>query len=132
MEIFVSQRQGRVTVTVFHVKGDMNTETYEQFQAQAQQVIQAGARYLALDLTEVSYVSSYGIRGISQVFTWLRDASQGGDPQALDRDLKDGTWKSPHLKLVNPSSQVRQVLTTTGVDMFLEIHSDLKHAIDSF
>ena len=132
MEIMVSQRQGRVPVTVFHVKGDINTETYEQFQAQAQQVIQAGARYLALDLTEVSYVSSYGIRGISQVFTWLRDASQGEDPQALDRDLKDGAWKSPHLKLVNPSSQVRQVLTTTGVDMFLEIHGDLKHAIDSF
>ena len=132
MEIMVSQRQGRVPVTVFHVKGDINTETYEQFQAQAQQAIQAGARYLALDLTEVSYVSSYGIRGISQVFTWLRDASHGEDAQALDRDLKDGAWKSPHLKLVNPSSQVRQVLTTTGVDMFLEIHGDLKHAIDSF
>lgn len=132
MEIIVSQRQGRVPVTVFHVKGDINTETYEQFQSQARQAIQTGTRHVALDLTEVSYVSSYGIRGISQVFTWLRDASQGEGAQALDRDLKDGKWKSPHLKLVNPSSQVRQVLTTTGVDMFLEIHGDLQHAIDSF
>jgi len=132
MEIIMSQRQGRVPVTVFHVKGDINTETYEQFQAQAQQAIQAGTRYLALDLAEVSYVSSYGIRAISQVFTWLRDTSQGEDAQALDRDLKDGKWKSPHLKLVNPSSQVRRVLTTTGVDMFLEIHDDLQRAVASF
>ena len=54
MEITVSQQRGRVPVTVFHVKGDINTETYEQFQAQAQQAIQAGTRHLALDLTEVS------------------------------------------------------------------------------
>jgi anti-anti-sigma factor len=131
MEIVISHQQGRVPVTVFHVKGDINTETYEQLQAQAQQALKAGTRYLLLDLAEVPYVSSYGIRAISQLFTWLRGAS-GESEATVQQGLRDGTWKSPHLKLLNPSPQVLKVLTTAGVDMFLEIHTDLKQAFASF
>jgi anti-anti-sigma factor len=131
MEIVVSQEQGRVPVTVFHIKGDINTETYERFQSQAQQAIQSGARYLLLDLSEVPYVSSYGIRAISQVFTWLRD-SQSEDDAVVSKGLRDGTWKSPHLKLLKPNPRVLKVLTTSGVDMFLEIHDDLRQAIATF
>ena len=132
MEIKISQEQSQVPVTVFHIKGDINTETFEQLQAQAQQAIQAGTRYLLLDLAQVSYVSSYGIRAISQIFTWLRDSAQDQDPAAMSKGLRDGTFKSPHLKLSNPSQQVLKVLTTAGMDMFLDIHTDLKRAIASF
>lgn len=131
MEIVVSQQKGKVPVTVFHIKGDINTETYEQLQSQVQQAIQTGTRYLLLDLTQVPYVSSYGIRAISQIFTWLRD-SKDEDDATVSKGLRDGTFKSPHLKLLNPSQRVLEVLTTTGVDMFLEIHSDLERAIESF
>jgi len=85
MEIKVSQEQSQVPVTVFHIKGDINTETFEQLQAQAQQAIQAGTRHLLLDLAQVSYVSSYGIRAISQIFTWLRDSAQDQDPAAMSK-----------------------------------------------
>jgi anti-anti-sigma factor len=132
MEIIVSHQQGRAPVTIFHIKGDLNTETYEQFQAQAQQALQAGTRHLLLDLSEVSYVSSYGIRAISQVFTWMRDTGQGESEAAVSKGLRDGSFKSPHLKLLNPSRQVLQVLTMAGIDMFLEIHSNLQEAIGSF
>jgi anti-anti-sigma factor len=132
MEIMVSHQQGRVPVTIFHIKGDLNTETYEQFQAQAQQALQAGTRYLLLDLSEVPYVSSYGIRGISQVFTWLRDTRQGESEADVSQGLRDGSFKSPHLKLFNPSRRVLQVLTKAGIDMFLEVHSDLQEAVASF
>jgi len=77
MEITVSQQQARVPVTIFHIKGEINTETYEQLQKQAQQAMGAGVCYLLLDLAQVTYVSSYGIRAISQVFSWLRDSAQG-------------------------------------------------------
>ena len=132
MEIMVSHQQGRVPVTILHIKGDINTETSEQLEAQAQQAIQSGARHLLLDLTEISSVSSYGIRTISQIFTWLRDGSRGEDAEAVNKGIRDGTFKSPHLKLIAPSRSVLKVLTTTGIDMFLEIHSDLKQAIASF
>jgi anti-anti-sigma factor len=131
MEIIISQQQGRVPITVFHVKGDINTETYQQFQSQAQQAIQSGSRHLLLDLSETPYVSSYGVRAISQVFTWLRD-SQNEENAAVSKGLRDGTFKSPHLKLLKPNPRVLKVLTTSGVDMFLEIYDDLQQAIAAF
>ena len=132
MDIVVSHQQGRVPVTVFHITGDINTDTYSQLQTQAQQAIQSGARYLVLDLEHASYVTSYGIRAISQIFTWLRDASRGQGDAALNQGLRDGTFKSPYLKLLKPSQQVLKVLCVAGVDMFLEIHTDLDRAVASF
>jgi anti-anti-sigma factor len=132
MEISVSQQQGRVPVTVFHIKGDITHETFEQLQHQAQQAIQAGARQLLLDLSDVSYVSSYGIRGISQIFTLFRDAAQDESEETVKQGLRDGSFKSAHLKLLKPSRQVQKVLTMAGLDMFLEIHSNLTDAVASF
>lgn len=132
MEIIVSQQKGRVPVTVFHVKGDIGAETFEQLEEQAKQAIESGSRYLVLDLAEVPFVSSYGIRGISRIFTWLRDQTAGEDDGSLSSGLRDGTFKSQHFKLANPSPQVLKVLTTTGIDMFLEIHPDVDKAIASF
>lgn len=132
MEITVSQQQARVPVTIFHIKGEINTETYEQLQKRAQQAMGAGARYLLLYLAQVTYVSSYGIRAISQVFSWLRDSAQGDSAEAVSKGMRDGKFKSLHLKLVNPTPQVLKVLTTSGVDMFLEIHHGLNQAIASF
>ena len=132
MEITVAQHQGRVPVTVFHVKGDIDANTYGQLESQAKQALLDGTRDLVLELSQVPYISSYGIRGISQIFNWLRDKSKDEDDAALSKGLRDGNYKACHLKLVNPSKRVYDVLTTTGVDMFLEIHKDLNQAIASF
>lgn len=132
MEITVSNEQGRVPVKVFHITGDIDAASFEQLEAQAQQAIQDGARFIVLDLAQVPYISSYGIRGISQIFTWLRNTAVGEEKAAISKGFKDGTYKSHHLKLANATPQVNKVLTTAGMDMFLEIHSDLKQAVESF
>jgi anti-anti-sigma factor len=132
MEITISDEQGRVPVKVFHIQGEIDAESFEQLEAQAQQAIQDGSRYIVLDLEQVSYVSSYGIRGISQIFSWLRDTAGGEDREAISKGFRDGTYKSHHLKLVNPTRQVEKVLSTAGIDMFLEIHPDLERAVASF
>jgi anti-anti-sigma regulatory factor len=132
MEITTSQQQGRVPVTVFHIKGEIDAQTYEQLESQVQGAIQAGAHYMVLDLSLVDYISSYGIRGISQIFSWLRDDVHGEDDASLSRGLRDGKFKSSHLKLAAPSKQVQKVLSMAGMDMFLDIQPDLKQAIASF
>ena len=132
MEITVSNEQGRVPVKVFHINGDIDAASFEQLEAQAQQEIRDGTRFIVLDLAQVSYISSYGIRGISQIFTWLRNTAVGEEKAVISKGFKDGTYKSHHLKLANPNQQVNKVLTTAGMDMFLEIHSDLKQAVESF
>ena len=130
--LVISHQPGRAPVTVFHIKGEINIETFDQLQTQARQAIQSGARHIVLDLEHVPHMSSHGIRAISQIFTWLRDASPGQGEAAVSQEVRDGAFKSPHLKLLKPSRQVLKVLSVAGVDMFLEIHTDLQQAVASF
>ena len=132
MEVAVSQEQGRVPVTVLHVKGDINAATADQFQAEAQQIQRSGARDMLIDLTEVSFLSSAGLRVLHNLFNQLRGDSPDESDEAMRRGLKDGTFKSAHLKLLNPNKNIREALRIAGFDMFLEIYVDLREAVASF
>lgn len=132
MEIATSQYHGRVPVTVFQLKGDLDANTYEQLESRAREAHAAGVRDLVLDLAGVPYISTAGIRAINNIFNLLRTATPTEDDNAIRRGLQDGTFKSPHLKLLNPAPRVAEVLSMAGVDMFLEIHSDLGVAVASF
>lgn len=132
MEITVSHEQGRVPVTVFHLKGDINMATSDELQRQARQAFEDGMRDLVLDLGDVPYMSSAGIRALNDMFRLLRGSSPGESDEAIKKGLSDGTFKSPHLKLVNPNRHVQEVLGMSGVDMFLEIHRNVKDAVASF
>jgi hypothetical protein len=132
MEIKVTQEAGRVPVTVFHLEGDLASDSYEILETRAQQAIGEGTCYLLLDMTKVPYMSSAGIRAIHQIFNWLRSLPEGEDEAALKRGIRDGTYHSHRLKLLNPSTPVQKTLATAGIDMYIEVHHDLKKAVDSF
>lgn len=132
MEIAISHEQGRVPVTVLHVQGEINANSYEQLQAQAQAAVEAGTRDMLLDLAEVTYVSSAGLRALHYAFTLVRTDSPAESDSALSQGLRDGTWRSPHFKLLNPQPSVLEILKTTGFDMYLEIHHNLRDAVASF
>ena len=132
MEITITQEQGRVPVTVLHVTGDVNATTADQFQAYAQQVYDGGARNLLIDLTEVSFLSSAGLRALHSIFDMLRGDSPGESDAAVRKGLTAGTFKSQHLKLLNPNNNISKTLRMSGFDMFIEIHNNLKDAIASF
>ena len=132
MDILVTREQGRVPVTVFRIKGEIDVRTYEQLQDQSQEAFKAGMRNLLLDLSEVTYISTAGLRALHHIFTLLRTDSPDESDAAMYEGLRDGTFKSPHLKLLNPRPAVQQALSTAGYDMYLEIHRDLKDALASF
>lgn len=129
MEISVSQEQGRASVTVLKVTGELNAVTYEQFQSTAKKAIDDGARNVVVDLGGVPYMSSAGMRALNQIFNWLTTSSES---EAIKKGIASGKAKSPHLKLLNPSARVLQALKTAGFDMFLEIYHDHQQAITSF
>jgi anti-anti-sigma factor len=132
MDIEVSQEQGRRPVTVFHIKGEINITTYEQLEQKAREAFNTGTRDLLLDLTEVTYISSAGIRALNNVFKLLRSDAPEESDEAMRKGLSDGTFKSPHLKLQGPSPRVLEVLKIAGVDMLLQIHQNRKDALASF
>lgn len=130
MEITVSNDQGRVPVTVFHLKGDFTSE--QELLSQARQSYQADTRYILLDLDGVPYMSSSGLRTLHQIFDMLRQDTPVQSDQYVTKGITTGTFTSPHLKLLKPSNHVMEVLKTAGYDMFLEIYHDYKKAIASF
>jgi anti-anti-sigma factor len=132
MQIAVSQHQGRVPVTIFTIKGDIDAQTYGTLQTQAEESLQGGARFFLLDLAEVSYISSYGIRALSQIAMWLRDDLAAKDKSPAETESRQGLLTAAHLKLCNLSPQVRKAITTTGMDLFVEICSDLDSALAAF
>jgi hypothetical protein len=132
MEISLSQERGRVPVTVFTLVGDIDANSYGQLQAQAEQAHAAGARDILLDLSRVGFVSTAGIRAINHIFNLLRTSAAEESDEAIHRGLSAGTFKAPHLKLLNPAPPVRQALSMAGVDMFVEMFTDRQAALAAF
>jgi anti-anti-sigma factor len=134
MKITVSTENGRVPITVLHVAGNIDGSTYQEFQSTAQNLIDGGTRYILIDLSQAPFVSSAGLRALHTISTELR--SRNPDANLSDEQMKKGisagTYKSPHLKLLNLSPQTKTAFETSGFDMYIDTFSDLKTAVGSF
>ncbi|WKZ42770.1 MAG: STAS domain-containing protein [Anaerolineales bacterium] len=134
METKISTENGRAPVTVIHVDGNIDSGSYEKFQAQANDLITNGARRILVDLTHAKFVSSAGLRALHDLFTQLRalDTDSKLSEEDVRNGINAGTYKSPHLKLLNLSPEARVGFETAGFDMFIETFTDMKTAVASF
>lgn len=130
MEMTVSQAQGRVPVTIFHIKGAVTDN--QELEARAREAYDGGARSIVLDLADVPYMATAGLRALHAIFTLLRADTPEESDEATKAGIAAGTFVSPHLKLAKPSAHVLEVLKAAGYDMFLEIHRDVNQAVASF
>lgn len=120
LNFLVGQEQGNVSVTVLKVEGDIDANTYKDLQDKAAEIVEAGTENILLDLGDVEYMGSAGFRAIHAI------------ANMLNKEQKEGMYKSEHIKLLNPKGEVARVIKTLGFDMFLEIHQDRTTAIASF
>lgn len=132
MEITVTQEQGRVPVTVLGVAGNTDSASADEFEKKVMEVIDAGARFLVLDLSKVPYMSSAGLRVLQGIFTKLRELSGSESNEDTYRKIADGSFQSPHLKIINPTKEVLEVLKMSGFDMLVSIEKNLNTAVKSF
>ena len=134
MDIQVTTVNGRVPITILRVEGNIDAQTYDQFQKKADELIEGGARYLLIDLARAPFVSSAGLRALHHIFNDLRarDTDNPRSDEEIRRGISAGTYKSPHLKLVNLSKESRTAFDLSGFDMFIESYDDEQAAIDSF
>jgi anti-anti-sigma regulatory factor len=129
MEITSWHETGKQLVTVLQLKGDLVAE--EPLEARARAAFAEGARNVVLDLSHVPFISSAGLRAIHTLYMLLRDAD-AVDAASAVHDIARGVYKSPHLKLVNPTKNGMKALSTAGYDMFLDIHDTVPAAVRSF
>lgn len=136
IDLDISTVQGRVPVTVLHLRGDLDASNYEALIAEVQTAHDSGARDVLLDLSQVRYISSSGLVALQSIAALLRgeeapDTSQGwGALRAVSRDREAGLQQ--HFKLLNPQPRVRQVLVTVGFERFLQTFDDFEEAVASF
>jgi anti-anti-sigma factor len=132
MEIRTELRtEGRVPVAVIYVQGDINTITFSDLEKVGQRLYEEGSRRMVLELTQVRYINSAGLRAVHTIYNLLRSNFPDETDEMLRKRIGENQ-RSRLLKLVGPNQNVKDLLTTSGYDHFLEIHENLDSAIQSF
>lgn len=132
MEITVTEEKARVTVTVMHITGNIDSLTHQEFQAKAEELIDKGSRHILVDLTKTEFVSSAGLRALHNIFNKLRSMHQDVDDDELRKKMSAGEYKSPFVKITNPSDQIKEIFGISGFDTYIEAFDDAGKAITSF
>jgi anti-anti-sigma factor len=132
MEIRIATVKARVEVAVMQIKGNVDSVTFPAFQAKADEVIEKGARYILMNLSEMPFISSAGLRVIHNLFNQLRSANNDLNDEELLKKMSAGGYKSPYLKVTNLPSQVKDAFIISGFDTYIEVYDDVKKAIASF
>jgi anti-anti-sigma regulatory factor len=136
MQINISQEQGKVPVTIIKAAGQLDGQSYKDLIASAEEVIKGGAKFILLDLGNLTYISSAGLVALHVIALLSRgeatpDLEHGWAAlKSIDRSRESGVQK--HVKLLNPQPQVVNVLEMVGFSAFFEIHTDRQKAIESF
>lgn len=136
MNISVSQAQGKVPVTVLKLDGQLDGQNYQELIAKAQELYSAGGRDFLLDLSNLTYISSAGLVALHSVALLARGEelpdTEGGWSayRSMGRSAEAGMQK--HVKLLNPRSEIMNVLDMVGFGNVFEIFTNPDEAVNSF
>lgn len=136
MEITVSKEQGKVPVTILHVSGQLDGQSYQQLILKAQEEFESGARNFLLDFANLTYISSAGLVALHTITLLLRgeqlpDPERGWSTLKSMETTRDGGLQK-NLKLLNPRSEITSVLDMVGFSAFFESFTDKQQALNSF
>jgi anti-anti-sigma factor len=95
---------------VLHVAGRMDAETAVQFEQHCDSCIAEGSTNLIVDLCDLTYVSSMGLRSFVTIAKKLRD--KGGE-----------------LRICRLTGLVRQVFELTRLDKVFPLHDSVESAL---
>ncbi|HEX8992036.1 MAG TPA: STAS domain-containing protein [Anaerolineales bacterium] len=132
MQLKVTTENARVPVAVVRAEGNIDSASYEAFLAGVEETINKGARHVLIDLSAVPFVSSAGLRALNILLNRLRALTPDISDEEMKKGINSGTYKSPHLKLLNPSKATSTTLESSGFSMFIPVFHDFKTAIASF
>ncbi len=110
----ITQVQGRVPVTVFHLQDRINLANFAELEQTVKEAYDSGMRDLVMDLYESTPLSSIGIRALVVIHKML---STGG---------------SKHFKIASPTDHIREILEVAGVTRYIEVYDTVEEAVASF
>lgn len=136
MDILTSEAVGRVPVTVVHLDGQLDGQTYQMLIDKARELYQAGARNFLIDLANLSYISSAGLVALHSI-ALLTSGGELPDPEAGWATFRamgktSAASVQEHIKLLNPREEVKSVLDMVGFSRVFSMFTDLNEAVKSF
>ncbi|MEW6030946.1 MAG: STAS domain-containing protein [Chloroflexota bacterium] len=134
MDITTSKHEGKVPVTVLHINGKLDSNSFQSLIAEAQKVYDAGARHLVLDMTNMSYISSAGLaalHSISLIFQG-KDAPDLNAGWQVFKGIDFNREKQSQVKLAGMWPEVQSVLDVVGFTLLFETFPTVEAALASF
>ncbi|NLI79855.1 MAG: STAS domain-containing protein [Candidatus Riflebacteria bacterium] len=113
MELKIEVRQAAEGVTLIVLRGEIGTETVNQFKDRVDQIVNEGQTKLIMDFQEVNYLNSMGL----------------GVVAATLKKVKKGKGD---LKLINLSPAVQELFELTRLTKVFEIFESQEAAVKSF
>jgi len=123
----ITKTEGRVTT--LHFDGHLDAQTENLAVESARTSMNAGARFLLIDMSSVEMISSAGLRALHSIYKLFTPHEE---ERAWIADHPDETYKSPYFKLAAASPQVNYVLSISGFLQNIPIYPSVKEASDSF
>lgn len=127
LSITSSLAQKNPRVTVFHLTGTLDAASEDALCDQAQQAIDSGAISILLDMNNLDFISSAGLRALHNIFKMCTpveeiEAARGvGEP-----------YKSPYFKIAAAPPQVYSVLNLAGFLHNIPFYPTMEDALASY
>jgi len=127
LSITSSQAEGYANVTIFHLDGVLDAASEDALYNKACQAFDSGIQNLLLDMSNLTHISSAGLRALHNIFKKctpeeeFEAARESGEP-----------YKSPYFKLAAAPSEVYYVLNLAGFLHNIPFYPSIDEALDSF
>jgi anti-anti-sigma factor len=111
----ISNRQGRVPVTILHLRERVHIGNFSELETIARQAYQDGTRNLVIDLSRTDSMTSIGLRALVVIHKILAGSDNG-----------------KHLKIAGATTVIREIMQVTGISQFIDVHDSVEEAVSSF
>jgi anti-anti-sigma regulatory factor len=118
------------TIAIIRLRGPINVNG---FTAETQKLHDAGTRYLIVHMSELTFLSSAGIRALQTTARLFGGSKESGVKEGKSGKGQGGALRAQgHVKLYNPREDIQDILDIVGLKGYFEIFTDLDAAIASF
>ncbi|HAV77231.1 MAG TPA: hypothetical protein DCX53_07745 [Anaerolineae bacterium] len=130
MEINMTTQPAGEAVAVMKPTGEINATNFMEIVDKASTTYNNPARYLIIDLSEVSSITSTGmvaIHKIALIYSGVpQDVAEGENP-----DFTHSNEARKFVKLLNPQPEVDKALEKAGMKLYFKFYDDLASALNS-
>jgi ABC-type transporter Mla MlaB component len=116
-------------VVTLHLQGQLTAHTVEIFNEYARRAMESGARFLLVDLSGVSIITSAGLLALHNCFMHF---TPHVEIEAWQHQHPHDLFKSPYFKLAGASPDVYYILSLAGFIQNIPIYPNVQDALDSF